>query len=168
MADIAFLMLVFFLLTSTLDRNYAFTRNTPPPDKQTAEVQTTAARNMLNININDNNSITLNGRRVDAGDIKQKVIDFIQNPNDEATLSEKQPVNIKLLGNVPVSKGIIHITTGDNTSYAAYINVNDNINKAFGEMRAAYCLRTFGIVYEKADEPRKLAVDAAIPLNITE
>lgn len=169
MADIAFLMLVFFLLTSTLDRNFAFTRQTPPPDNNTnAKQQQTGSRNMFTISINDNNDLSVNGKRVEAGDLKAKIIEFIQNPNESAALSEKQIVNVKMLGDVPVSKGIIAISTTDNTSYSAYINVNDIVNKAFAEMRDAFALRVFGLNYDKADELRKQSVDACVPLNITE
>jgi hypothetical protein len=100
--------------------------------------------------------------------VTARVKEFIQNPTDNAQLSEKVMKNVKLLGEVPVSAGVISIKTDDNTSYAAYYRLNDLINKAFLEMKDQKAQKLFGMTYGKLDDYRRKAVDESVPVNIAE
>lgn len=167
MADIAFLMLVFFLLTSTLDRNFAFNRNMPPPDDDTEQAQADK-RNILTLSLNASGDLSINGKLGDLSNLKETVKAFILNPANDANLSEKQPKTVKQLGKVPVSLGMIDIKTDDNTAYIAYFKVNDQVNKAFIELKDQFALKNFKTAYANLDEFRRAIVDECVPVLISE
>jgi biopolymer transport protein ExbD len=164
-ADIAFLLLIFFLLTSTMDRNYSMRRDFPAESKEQSNV---ANRNVLTFTLNGMNELSVNNKPEGLDKVVTRVKEFIQNPTDNAQLSEKVMKNVKLLGEVPVSAGVISIKTDDNTSYAAYYRLNDLINKAFLEMKDQKAQKLFGMTYGKLDDYRRKAVDESVPVNIAE
>lgn len=168
MADIAFLMLVFFLLTSTLDRNYAFTRTTPPPEEKDTPPSSTAARNILNIRLNASDDITVDGKQRRPDELAKIVETFILNPANDTAYSQSVEKDIKLLGKTRVSVGAITLATADNSSYAKYITVNDKINLAFGKLRNELSVRKFGMEYTRLDNMRRSAIDEAYPLVLNE
>lgn len=167
MADIAFLMLVFFLLTSTLDRNYAFNRTLPAEDKK-EQPQEANKRNILSLSLNATGDLAINGKTSEVGALKDAIKTFILNPANDASLSEKVEKPVKQLGKVPVSAGVVEIKTDDNTTYAAYIRVNDQVNKAFAEMKDQFALKRFGAAYGLLDDFRRQIVDECVPVSISE
>jgi biopolymer transport protein ExbD len=67
MADIAFLLLIFFLVTTTMDTDSGISRRLPPPPDPTAEIPDVKTRNVLNVLVNKNDRLMVSGR---LGDIK--------------------------------------------------------------------------------------------------
>ncbi|UPT68256.1 MAG: biopolymer transporter ExbD [Sphingobacteriales bacterium JAD_PAG50586_3] len=164
-ADIAFLLLIFFLLTSTMDRNYSMRRDLPAESQEQSNV---ANRNVLTFSLNGMNELSVNNKAETFDKVSARVKEFILNPTGSAELSEKVNKNVKLLGEVPVSAGVISIKTDDNTSYSAYYRLTDFINKAFLEMKDQQAQKVFGMTYGKLDDLRRKAIDESVPVSIAE
>ncbi len=90
MADIAFLLLIFFLVTTTMDTDWGISRLLPPPDenKQEDEVKI-KERNVFVVLVNANNQLLVEGELLDISQLKEKAIEFISNPGSKEDLPEK-------------------------------------------------------------------------------
>ncbi len=164
-ADIAFLLLIFFLLTSTMDRNYSMRRDLPAISTDNSAV---AERNVLTLSLNNVDELSINGKPATFDKVNTRIKEFILNPANDKALSEKVIKTVKLLGEVPISAGVVSIKTDDNTSYSAYYRLNDMINKTFLELKDQKAQKVFGLSYGKLDEYRRKAIDESVPVNINE
>ena len=85
MADIAFLLLIFFLVTTTMDVDTGITRILPPPVKNKNENVDVKERNVLKILINSHDLMLVNGKPANISNLANKIIDFMSiHPNDKA------------------------------------------------------------------------------------
>lgn len=169
MADIAFLMLIFFLVTTTMDVDTGIIRTLPPPPAPDQEIQDFKERNIMKILVNSADLLLVNGKPGNIKTLKDDVKDFMSiHPNDpnypETTLKY-----IEHLGEVLTTKGLISLKNDRGTSYEMYITVQDQLATAFKELKNEYALKKFGRRYDKlSDEDVKKAINKAIPLRISE
>lgn len=170
MADIAFLLLIFFLVSATMNVDSGILRILPPmpEEEQLDESIDIKERNILLVFVSAANEIMVGGQKMDIHDLKDKVKDFVVNPTNDVNLPEKVMTEIELLGTFPVSSGIVSLTNDRGTSYDMYIKVQNELTRAFNEIRNELSNRKFGKDFsDLADEPRK-AIQAAVPLKISE
>ena len=113
MADIAFLLLIFWLTTTTMNSDKGLQRRLPP-------------------------------------------------------MPEKEMKQIEGFGEYPVSKGVVSLQNDRGTSYNAYLQVQNELAKAFNEVRDDFARQNFGTVYNNLDEDKQKIVREAIPLSISE
>jgi len=168
MADIAFILLIFFLVTVTMDVDTGITRKLPPPVEDNTSVDLNQ-RNIFEVLINSANQLLVEGKPGNILTLKDETKNFFLNPNDEADLPEKKLENIDLLGDVYVSRGVISLKNDRGTSYETYIRVQNELTKAFQEMRDELSVEKFGTKYDKLVDPQKQeAIQAVIPMAISE
>lgn len=169
-ADMAFIILVFFLITSNMDSNSGLQRRLPPmPDKNQKVVdQKVNRRNVLVVRINESDRLFAGGQIIDISMLKDKAKEFLLNPNNDPSLPEKENKFIEGLGMYPVSKGIISLQNTRGTSYDAYIRVQNELVKAVNEVRNQFALEHFGKSFFALDEAKQEIVRKAIPQNISE
>ncbi|MEN6568756.1 MAG: biopolymer transporter ExbD [Rikenellaceae bacterium] len=169
-ADMAFIILVFFLITSNMDSNSGLQRRLPPmPDKNQKVVdQKVNRRNVLVVRINESDRLFAGGQIIDISMLKDKAKEFLLNPNNDPSLPEKENKFIEGLGMYPVSKGIISLQNTRGTSYDAYIRVQNELVKAVNEVRNQFALEHFGKSFFALDEAKQEIVRNAIPQNISE
>ena len=170
-ADIAFLLLCYFLMVSTMDQQSGLQRRLPPmPDKnQKVEDQKVNRRNIIIVRINSADRIFAGNEGVDISQLKDKVKEFLQNPTDDPKLPEKEPKDIEgFQKDYPVSKGVISLQNDRGTSYRAYIAVQNELVKAVNELRDEFGLQHFGKPYAKLTEDQQTIAKKAIPQNISE
>jgi hypothetical protein len=148
-----------------MDRNYSMRRDAPAPSKDQSGV---ADRNVLTLTLNNVDELSINGKPEKFDNVPARVKEFILNPTNSATLSDKVVKNIKLIGERPVSAGVVSIKTDDNTSYSAYFRLSDFINKAFIDMKDQTAQKLFGMTYGNLDDYRRKAIDESVPVNINE
>ena len=162
-ADIAFLLLCYFLMVSTMDQQSGLVRRLPPmPDKnQKTEDTKVNRRNIIIVKINSSD-------RLDVSQLKDKIKEFMTNPNDDPNLPEKEVQNIEGFGEYPVTKGVISLQNDRGTSYQAYIAVQNELVKAINEIRDDFCRQHFGRVYNLVTEDQQKIARDAIPQNISE
>lgn len=170
MADISFLLLTFFLLTSSINTEQGIPRKLPPP--KTDESEEVKAdinrRNVLNVLVNYLDQISVNGEVIPVSELKDKAKEFFANPNNVATLPEKVNKSIDGLGDFAVSKGVVSLTNDQGTSYNTYVQVQNELQRAVNELRDETSLQYFGKKYEALDSAAQRAITAAIPMSISE
>lgn len=148
MADIAFLLLVFFLVTTTMDTDFGLSRKLPPPLEPDQEVIDIKQRNVLTVLVNANDQLLVKGELMEVEDLKEKAKEFIANPNNLETLPEKEAKQIEFFGNVMVSKQVISLQNDNGTSYNMYIQVQNELAKAYNELRNELSEQKFGKSYD--------------------
>lgn len=170
MADIAFLLLIFFLVTTTMEVETGIQRRLPPmPDEnQQAEVEQINKRNIMVVLINKNDRLFAGGQEMHITMLKDKVKEFITNPANLPDLPEKRENDIEGFGPVMVSRAVVSLQNDRGTSYNAYIQVQNELVKAFNELRDEFSMQHFGKKYDSVDEDQQRIVREAIPLNLSE
>ena len=169
MADISFLLLVFFLVTTTMDTDSGITRRLPPPVENPEMDVKVKERNIMNVMINKYDKLLVNGKPGDITTLKDMTREFITpNPNDEHA-PEVETKEIELLGNVVMNKGVVSLKHDRGTSYAMYISVQNELARAFNEMRDEMSLKYFKQHYADLTDKDKIdAINKAVPVRISE
>ena len=169
-ADIAFLLLCYFLMTTTMGSHTGLSRRLPPiPDqKQQVEDQKINRRNIIVVRINSSDKILAGSEPIDIHFLKDRVKEFLDNPNNDPSLPGKEVKMIEGFREVPVSKGVISLQNDRGTSYAAYIAVQNELVKAVNELRDEFSRANFGKPYSRLTEEEQGWVKKAIPQNISE
>ncbi len=169
MADIAFLLLIFFLMTTTMDIDSGITRKLPAPTPPNApKPPPIKERNVYIVLINTYNQLFVESEVMDISKLKDGVKEFITNPANKDNLSEKKEKDIPGLGKVMVSKGVVSLQNDRNTSYEKYIEVQNELVAAFNELRDEFAQQKWGMKYEELDEDQKKAVKNLYPQSISE
>lgn len=170
MADISFLLLTFFLLTSSINTEQGIPRRLPPPkDENAKDIKADInKRNVLNVLVNFNDALWVNGEELNISQLKEKAKEFLENPSNAANLPEKEIKEIDNIGEYAVSKGVISLTNDQSTSYEMYVQVQNELEKAVNELRDKVAVSYFGKKYETLDTALRKSVQKAIPMNISE
>lgn len=169
-ADISFLLLTFFLLTSSINTEQGIPRKLPPPKTDdTEEVKADInKRNVLNVLVNYLDQISVNGEVMPVSELKDKAKEFFSNPTNDPSLPEKVNKPIDGIGDFAVSKGVVSLTNDQGTSYNMYVQVQNELQRAVNELRDETALQYFGKKYDVLDSAAQRAVTAAIPMSISE
>ena len=169
-ADIAFLLLSYFLMTTTMNQDSGLQRRLPPiPDEnQAVEDQKVNRRNIIIVRINSADRLFAGNEPMDVSFLKDKIKEFLVNPNNDPNLPERSPKEIEGFGTYNVSKGIISLQNDRGTSYKAYIEVQNELVKAVNELRDEFAKAHFGKAYLNLDSDQQAIVREAIPQNISE
>ena len=170
MADISFLMLIFFLMVTTMDKEEGLQRRLPPipTEDQKVEDQKVNRRNIIQVKINSNDRLFAGNELMDVSQLKDKIKEFLLNPNDDPNLPEKEMKTIEGYGEYPVSKGVISLQNDRGTTYSKYIEVQNELIRAVNEIRDEFSMVTYGKKYAQLDEAHQKIVKEAIPQNISE
>jgi biopolymer transport protein ExbD len=169
MADISFLLLTFFLLTSSINTEQGIPRRLPPAKKdQDKEIVDINKRNVLNVVVNFNDAVWVNGEELLLSQLKDKALEFLENPNNAPNLPEKELIQINNMGEYAVSKGVISLTNDQSTSYNMYVQVQNELEKAVNELRDKVAINYFGKKFDNLDTSARKSIQKAIPMNISE
>ena len=169
-ADMAFILLCFFLMTTTMDQDKGLQRRLPPmPDpNQKVEDQKVNRRNIIVVKINSADRLLAGSEPMDVSQLKDKIKEFLTNPNNDPNLPEKEEIEIEDFGPCMVSKGVISLQNDRGTSYQAYMAVQNELVKAVNELRDDFAMANFAKLYSKCNEDEQAIVRKAIPQNISE
>ncbi|MDI6400377.1 biopolymer transporter ExbD [Balneolaceae bacterium ANBcel3] len=137
MADIAFLLLIFFLVVTTIDVDTGIGMQLPPPPDPDQEPPPIRERNLMNILVNAQGMILINEEPANLQDVQRLVMDFVDNEN------RAQDPN---LAEDPRS-AIVSIKTDRQTPYEIYIDMLDEVIGAYRELRNEAAHREFGVSY---------------------
>lgn len=170
MSDISFLLLTFFLLTSSINTEQGIPRKLPPPKDENAKDKTVEInkRNVLNVLVNFRDEISVNGEVMMVSELKDKAKEFFSNPTNDPNLPEKVNKPIDGIGDFPVSKGVVSLTNDQGTSYNMYVQVQNELQRAVNELRDETSLQYFGKKFSVLDSASQRAVVTAIPMSISE
>lgn len=169
MADIAFLLLIFFLVTTTMNTDTGLQRRLPPWTQETnAQDQEVNQRNVFSVLVNGRDWLMVNGQRMDVTQLREKVIEFVENPKNNPTLSEQVVKNVPLIGAVGVSKGVISLQNDRGTSYKMYMEVQNEIVAAYNVLREKASQEKFGKKYTLLSNDEQEAIKKMYPQQISE
>jgi biopolymer transport protein ExbD len=169
-ADIAFLLLIFFLVSTTMDVDKGIQRRLPPMPDENQKQQDIKVnrRNIVVVRINSQDRILAGGVPMDVTQVKEKIKEFIVNPTNSESLPEKEMKDIEGFGQYAVSKGVVSLQNDRGTSYSAYLRVQNEIVKAFNEIRDDFAMVNYGSKYADLDEEKQRIVRDAVPQSISE
>ncbi len=177
-ADIAFSLLIFFLVATTMNVDTGLVRMLPPmpPENQKQEDIKVKERNLFLVLISGSGNIMAGnpGKQeiIDLRQLKEKAKEFILNPMDSEDLPEKTDKEIELADGskwvYPESQGVISLQTTRDTNYQAYIMVQNELTRAFNEVRDDVAMRKFGAKFSELPEEQRNAVSKAVPQKISE
>lgn len=154
MADIAFLLLIFFLVSTTMDTDSGILRRLPPmPEENNQDEQVDVReRNIFVVLVNRNNQLLVEGELMDIQDLRAATKEFIVNPNDDPNLPAKEIVDVPYFGPTEVTqKHVISLQNDRGTSYEMYIAVQNELVAAYTELRNELCMRKWRVKFDDLD-----------------
>ncbi len=171
MADISFLLLIFFLVTTSMDVNQGLARRLPapiPPDQKIEDFDI-KKRNIFVVKINSMNQLLVQGQEMDIKQLREAAKEFIANPNNDADLPELFTESIEGLGEVTYTKDhVISVQNDVDTQYQAYLDVQNELVAAYNELRNEYASEKFGKTYNELDEDVQRLIQKVYPQKISE
>jgi biopolymer transport protein ExbD len=168
MADISFLLLTFFLLTSSINTDQGISRKLPPPIDKKVKAPDVNKRNVLQVLVNMNDQLLVNGEPGDILTLKDEAIKFLTNPSNDPNMSEQKEEQIGMLGMVKKSRGVISLQNDRGTSYGMYIKVQNELTRGVNEIRDKLSMDKFGKKYIDLNEELQKDIAKAIPIAISE
>lgn len=156
MADIAFLLLIFFLVTTTIETDQGITVKLPPWDPNPVDSRVNK-RNVLAINLNLNDQLLVRDELIQVEELVDRIKEFVLNPNNNDELSSAP------------NKAIVAYKCDRNSTYDAYIQVYDRIKTAYREMWSDIAMRDYGIPYnEEMPSDMRQEIRAQVPFIVSE
>ena len=147
MADIAFLLLIFFMVTTTINVDTGIGMVLPPPVDPGATPPPIKKRNVLNILVNSAGQVLVNDEESSVSQIRELAKKHITNNGADQKLSETP------------DKALISVKVDKDTKYDTYIRVFDELNLAYFELRNTVGRQRFGQEYAKLTDEQKKEVD---------
>lgn len=169
MADIAFLLLIFFLVTTTMDIDTGISRKLPPmPPEEELDDKPPPIRqkNILTILVNAYDQILVEDKIVKVSDIRTAAIDFIDNNGDSSCDYCEGAKNPKSSDNP--RKAIISLQNDRGTSYDIYINIQNELVAAYAHLRNVYSKTHFGVTFSELNSDQEKEVKKSYPQKISE
>ena len=173
-ADIAFLLLVFFLVATTMNTDKGISRVLPPipPEDVKVEDQKQKERNVLLVFVNGAGQLMVADEMIDIRQLKDRAKEFVLNVNDDEDKPEKEDEEIEMPDGskwvYPVSKGVISLQTTRDTGYETYIMVQNELTRVFNEIREDVSMQKFGKPFGELAEDERKVITTAVPQKISE
>tara|TARA_B110000444_G_C18645711_1_gene503643 strand:+ start:184 stop:747 length:564 start_codon:yes stop_codon:yes gene_type:complete len=167
MADIAFLLLIFFLVTTTMDVDSGISRKLPPMPEENIEIPEIHKKNIFVVLINKNNKVLagigsptnmveISGDGTITSSLKEDVMNFVSNNGQKPNSSESP------------EKAVVSLQNQEGTSYDMYIQVQNELTKAYNELRNKKANLDYGKDFEKLDIEEQKIVKKFYPMKVSE
>ncbi|MEX0647583.1 MAG: biopolymer transporter ExbD [Balneolaceae bacterium] len=139
LADIAFLLLIFFLVVTTIDVDTGISLVLPPMPDEDIEPPPVRERNLLKILVNAQGMVLMDEEPIDISMVRERVKEFVDNPTNSPDLSESP------------DDAIVSIKTDRRTPYNIYIDMLDEVMGAYLELRNAASMERYGIPFTELE-----------------
>jgi len=156
MADIAFLLLIFFLVTTTIDSDKGLTVKLPPIAEEPLPDTEINKRNVLNILVNRNDEMLVNEVKTELAELKNLATEFVTNPLQENTKPQSP------------EKAIISLKNDEGTSYSIYVAVHNEIKAAYNQLWDKAANQQYGKGYERLNLKERKTIRNMFPYKISE
>jgi len=156
MADIAFLMLIFFLTTTTIETDKGLDQNLPKPCEQGDCSSEIAERNIFRISINGAGDYLIQDQNAQLSELKPMLVDFVENVKQKASMPATP------------EKAYVNLALSRNLNYADYVQVLDEDKAAYVSLRATYSHKEFNKPYEQLSAIEIQHVLKKYPLQLAE
>ena len=141
MADIAFLLLIFFLVTTTIETDAGLDRMLPPIEPPDTDV-VIKQKNIFTVNINKNGQLLVEEELLDLRSLRKKAMDFLDNGGDGSCNYCRGTKNPSSSDNP--TKAIISLKNDRETKYGTYITVQNELVGAYNDLRNREAQRLYG------------------------
>ena len=173
MADIAFLLLIFFLVTTTMDIDTGISRKLPEKQDPNIKPPILKEKNVFEVLVNRRNEILVEGETfMQIDDLREAAIKFIDNGGgkdengEDCTWCEG---NRSPESSDHPKKAVISLQSDRGTSYGTYIAVQNELTAAYSDLRNRYANKKFGRDFDDlADEEQKVIKKDIYPQIISE
>ena len=147
-ADISFMLLIFFLVASSMDVDKGLLRQLPPADtkEEPLEVDVSKER-LMELKITGDNQLMLDGQPVEVNGLRNRVAEFVSRVG---------------------SKHLISIDADPNSSYETYFKMQNEIVVAYAMVRNDLAKRKFGQPLSRLTNDKRDEVKALLPQRIAE
>ncbi len=146
MADIAFLLLIFFLVTTTIETDKGISRKLPPwQDEDMPEPPKIKQRNIFTVVLNSNNDLLVEDEEMELKDLRQAAYEFLDNgggTGSEACSFCQGAGSAE--SSVNPQKAIISLQNNRGTEYGTYIAVQNELVAAYNMLRNREAKRIYG------------------------
>ncbi len=150
MADIAFLLLIFFLVTTTIETDQGINRKLPPIDPNPQEQDVVIKeKNILQVLVNKDDQLLVKDELIQLKDLRQKAVMFLDNGGDGTCSYCKGDRNPASSDNP--EKAIISLQNDSETSYDMYIKVQNELVAAYYELRDRESKKKFGVTFREME-----------------
>ena len=163
-ADISFILLIFFLVTTSMDTDRGLAVRLPnPPEDNQQDPPKIRERNSMIVNVNMNNQIMVtvakNSKEIQISELRELAKEFIANPENNPDMPELVPVELPApFGVQSITKNhVISLQTDRATSYDTYFQVENELYGAYNDLRDELARKTFGRPYRECNEDEQLA-----------
>ena len=163
-ADISFILLIFFLVTTSMDTDRGLAVRLPnPPEENQQDPPKIRERNSMIVNVNMNNQIMVtvakNSKEIQISELRELAKEFISNPENNPDMPELVPVELPApFGVQSITKNhVISLQTDRATSYDTYFQVENELYGAYNDLRDELARKTFGRPYRECNEDEQLA-----------
>ena len=171
LADIAFMLLIFFLVTTTMDVDSGLRRKLPQwaPEQQDDEEAEIKERNVFVVLVNRNNDLLVEGDYERVDNLRDRAKEFMANPYNDVTLPEKEPIDIPYFGEIMVTKNaVISLRNDNDTQYGTYLAVQNELVAAINELKDELAKDKWGKAYADLERDQQMAIKKIYPTRISE
>ena len=155
MADIAFLLLIFFLVTTTIEKDKGLLRSLPPIDDTEVEPPVIKQKNLFTVNINRNNQLLVEEEEIPISELRQATIDFLDNGGGTNQAGERcdycKGKRLEDSSDHP-DKAIISMKHDRETTYEKYMDVQNELVAAYNFLREREASRLYKKYYPDAEK----------------
>ena len=150
-ADMAFIMLCFFMMVTTMGSEFGLIRQLPPwvehnPNDKGDKIN---ERNVLVVRISAQNNLLVNNEYMEMSQLRAKAKDFFNINNSGDKYPEKETVELPYLGSININKtAIVSLQNDRGTAYRTYIQAQNELSAAINELRDEFSLQRFAARYE--------------------
>jgi biopolymer transport protein ExbD len=166
-ADIAFMLLIFFIVATTMDVDSGIMRKLPEIQKDEIVIKINK-RNTFVVLINSNNQLLVQNKILKIERLREFAKEFIANPKNKENMPEKKEVDVPFFGPTMVSKQVISLQNDRGTEYDTYIQVQNELTAAYIELRNELAKQKWGKNYDVLNEEQMKAIRLIYPLRISE
>ncbi|MEZ4910692.1 MAG: biopolymer transporter ExbD [Saprospiraceae bacterium] len=156
MADIAFLLLIFFLVTTTIAEDKGVLVKLPPWSDEAPPPLELHSRNIYSVLVNANNQLLVRGEPMNIKDLKNNTKNFIANPQKMENMAEEP------------TKALISIRNDRGTNYGTYLEVYNELKSAYNELYEEAAMKRFNKNFEDLTATQQKEIRDAYPLVISE
>jgi len=151
MADIAFLLLIFYLVTTTMDTDKGINRKLPPWDEELVEdPPPIKERNIFTVLVNSNDQLLVEDEYLEISQLREKAMEFIDN-NGDGSCTYCKGFKVSSSSDNP-DKAVISLQNDRGTSYGMYVKVQNELVAAYEDLREKYAEEEYGKSYRGMDE----------------
>jgi biopolymer transport protein ExbD len=172
LADIAFMLLIFFLVTTTMDVDSGLERRLPqwvnPEDID--ETPPIKERNIFVVLVDRNNRLMVEGELCRVEDLREKAKEFLTNPSEKLNLPETEVREFDQVGPMKVisKSAVVSLRNDVGTTYGTYIQVQNELIAAINELREGFAMEKFNKAYKSLNKEQQEVVQAVYPQKISE